>query len=269
MKKLFLSLAILMSVSFSTINAQNGPRKGDHSKNKISKELSLSEEQKTKMESASLEFRSKMKDLRSQSDLTKDQKTAKMKEIKEQHEAVVNNILTPEQQTKMKDLRAKKDDSDKFRKDRRNMTMHKGNNRHHRGGLDKELNLTDDQKAKIKVLNDEYRSQSRELAQKHREELNKIYTPEQQEKIKEYRKDSRKDNKAPFRDRKRMDRNLDQASKDKLKELRNNFEKEKKAVELSRIAPDAQKQKIKELREGYMKEKRQVIENAKKIEKPV
>ena len=59
---------------------------------------------------------------------------------------------------------------------------------------------------------------------------------------------------------------LDEASKTKLKSLRENFEKEKKAVELSRIAPDAQKQKIADLRQNFRREKQEIIKEARKTQ---
>lgn len=273
MKKLFLSLAILASISFTTVSAQNGHRKGDRSGSKFSKELNLSAEQQTKMESANADFRTKMKELKAQSDLSKEDKMAKMKEMKEQHQTAVNSILTPEQQTKMKDLRARKDSPRKDGKGRKAMAMHNNKDKKHRGDKMKDLNLTEDQKSKIKALNEDFRTKSRELAQKHREELNKVYTPEQQAKINEFRKDfdKNKDGKFSRHGKKGMHGNLDQASKDKLKELRADFQKQKKAVEMSRIAPEAQQQKIRKLRSDLRKEQRQIIENAKKekAEKPV
>ncbi|GAB6009058.1 hypothetical protein [Dysgonomonas reticulitermitis] len=135
--------------------------------------------------------------------------------------------------------------------------------RAHRGDRMKDLNLTDDQKQKIKALNEEYRTKNKEIAQQHLDALNKIYTPEQQAKIKDMRSDFRKDRKFTFGD-KRGKSKLDETSVAKLKTLRENFEKEKKAVELSRIAPDAQKKKISELRDNFRKEKRQILMDGRK-----
>ncbi|MDR3060061.1 MAG: hypothetical protein LBU84_18220, partial [Prevotella sp.] len=60
---------------------------------------------------------------------------------------------------------------------------------------------------------------------------------------------------------------LDDTSAAKLKSLKENYDKEKKAIELSRIAPDAQKQKLSDLRENFRKEKRQIMNEARKTNK--
>ncbi len=46
--------------------------------------------------------------------------------------------------------------------------------------------------------------------------------------------------------------------------LKENYLKEKKAIELSRIAPDAQKTKIEALTKKYKEERRQIIKEARK-----
>jgi Spy/CpxP family protein refolding chaperone len=136
----------------------------------------------------------------------------------------------------------------------------KGGIREGMGKKMEELNLTEDQKQKIKTVNENFRAKYKELADQRKAELDKIYTPEQQAKLKEMRKDfsDRKQGQRSDKNRKGKDLKLDDASKDKLKALKEDFEKQKKAVELSRIAPDAQKQKIADLRKDY-KEKRQAI----------
>ncbi|MFV0418598.1 MAG: Spy/CpxP family protein refolding chaperone [Dysgonomonas sp.] len=261
MKRLLLSFAILMCVSLTmTISAQETKKAGER-RFPMAKELNLSADQQQKMESLHKDFGDKMKELRDNSSLTKEDKQTKLKELRDQQMAEVNKILTPEQQTKMKEFAPKRGD----RNMRGKMDPRKGRDGFERGDRMKDLNLTDDQKAKIKNLNEEFRAKSKELADSHRQALDKVYTPEQQQKLKEMKKDRPGDGRFGFHGKKRGDFNLDEASKDKLKTLKENFDKEKKAVELSRIAPDAQKQKIKDLREKFVKEKRQIIEDAKKV----
>lgn len=257
MKKLFLSLAILACVSLTaTVDAQNNKRE----QQRLSKELNLTTDQQQKIKSTNEDFRAKSKELRAKSDLSKEERQLKAKELKEQQRLAINNILTSQQQTKLKELqnKGKKDQDFKMRA--------------YRGDRMKDLNLTDDQKLKIKALNEEYRTKNQEIAQQHRDALNNIYTPEQQAKIKDMRGDFRKGHKFAF-DVKKEKGQLDEASAAKLKNLRENFEKEKKAVELSRIAPDAQKKKISELRDNFRKEKQQILKDARKSkvqeEKPV
>lgn len=221
----------------------------------MAKELNLSADQQKKMETFYKDFGDKMKELRDNSTLTKEDRLSKMKELREQHMAEVNKILTPEQQTKMKEIQEKRGDRNMRKPDMRPQPKDKM----------KDFNLTEEQKEKIKVLNEDFRAKSKELTDKHREALNQVYTPEQQEKLKELRKDAPKDRRFNYSGKKRGISNyLDEASKNKLKVLKENFEKEKKAVKLSRIAPEVQKQKIKDLREKFVKEKKQIINDAKK-----
>lgn len=263
MKKVFLSLAILAYISLTaTVDAQNS-RHGEH---RLSKELNLTADQQQKIKSANKNFRAKTKELRAKSDLSKEEKQLKRNELREEQRLAINNILTPDQQTKFKELQKK----NKKGTENKNRVIAKHSKRGqdmkmraHRGDRMRDLNLTDDQKQKIKALNEEYRTKNKEIAQQHRDALNKIYTPEQQAKIKDMRSDLRKDRKFTFGD-KRGKSKLDEASLAKLKTLRENFEKEKKAVELSRIAPDAQKKKISELRDNFRKEKRQILMDGRK-----
>ncbi len=135
----------------------------------------------------------------------------------------------------------------------------------------RDLDLTDKQKQKIKKVNEKYREKSQALAKKYHNELNKIYTPDQQAKLKEFRADFSPKHR-PYRGYRRdMTDNLDKASKEKLKTLRDDFDKQKKAIELSRIAPQMQKQRIDELRQNFRKERAEIIKNARTqaADKPV
>lgn len=272
MKRLFLSLAILACISLTaTVDAQNNKR-GQH---RLSKELNLTADQQQRIKSTNEEFAGKSKELRAKSDLSKEEKQLKIKEMREQQRLAINNILTPEQQTKLNQLQKKNNKN--FKRGEKSIAKHGKKEqdikrRAHRGDQMKDLSLTDDQRQKIKALNDTYRAKNKEIAQQHREALNNIYTPEQQAKIKDLRSDFRKGHRFAF-DGNRGKGKLDEASVTKLKTLRENFEKEKKAVELSRIAPDAQKKKISDLRNNFRKEKHQILKDARKTkvqeEKPV
>lgn len=276
MKRLFLSLAILIGVSLTmSVDAQNIKREGRPGQ-RMEKELNLTADQKQKMETLRTDFGTKMKELRDNSTLSKDDKKTKMKELRDNHMVEVNKILTPEQQTKMKEWKDKRGEIAKKQDEKKGKNIRNKANMPKRGkmakGADrmKDLNLTDDQKQKIKALNDDFRIKSGELSKQHREEMNKVYTPEQRTKLDEMRKNFNKENRFSYKG-KRGDYKLDEASKTKLKDLKENYLKEKKAVELSRIAPDAQKQKIKELTIKYRDNKRQIIKDARKVNenKPV
>ncbi|NDV78498.1 hypothetical protein [Dysgonomonas sp. 511] len=276
MKRLFLSLAILMSISLTT-NVVAQQREGRGRRNSaIEKELNLSDEQKKKMETERADFRKKMGDVQKQSDLTKEQKQAKVKELREQHAASVNKILTPEQQTKMKELREKRAKDRDERRSKADVKRKKQNDRQMAMRGDKmkrqmkDLNLSDDQKEKIKAINEDFRAKSKELAKEREEALNQVYTPEQQAMVKELRKDFGKNRHFAHKGKRGYGK-LDQASIDKLKSLKENFVKEKSAIERSRIAPDVQQQKLTELRQNYKKERQEIIKSAKGVKenKPV
>lgn len=260
MKRLFLSLAILLCVSLTTANAQEGRRDGKRGFS-LPQELNLTTEQQQKVESVNADFKTKMSELREKSDISKEDKRAKMKELRKEHRDAINNILTPEQQAKMKELQSKREKamSMKGKKQGKQMDM-----RAQRSNPMKDLNLTDEQKQKIKALNEDYRTKTKELAQQHRNDLNKIYTPDQQAKLKDMKKDFAKNR--SFANYKRGNMKLDEASMAKLKTLKENYDKEKKAIELSRIAPDAQKQKLSDLRDNFRKEKRQIMGESRKAQ---
>lgn len=142
-------------------------------------------------------------------------------------------------------------------------------------GWMKELNLTTDQQSKIKTLNEDLkvklkdlRSQERELTKAHKAEVETILTPEQQsklkdlrkEKIKEWKKDGKKmahKNKNGKRDK------FDATTESKLQALRDNFKKEKKAIEMSRIAPEEQAKRQEDLLTKFREDRRQIVKEAR------
>lgn len=289
MKRLLLSLVIVLGISITSLSAQEG-KKGSM-RGVDSKELNLTQDQKTKMEKIHSDFKAKHEELRNKTDLSKENKDAELKKLRDQHHSAVKEILTPEQQAKMSewmekgkdrglrrgDWGMKRDDRrpgkpDMANKGRDNKSprpdMNKGKfDNDRRPNMIKDLNLTEEQSQKIKTLREEHRQKAKELADKQREEINKILTPEQQAKVKESREKGNQSNMRPMMHGKRnMGFKMDEASREKMKELRENFQKEKKAIELSKIAPDAQKQKITALQEKYKKERQEIMKAGKKQE---
>lgn len=137
-----------------------------------------------------------------------------------------------------------------------------------------ELNLTTEQQEKMKALNadfktksDALRSQQRDLRKSHRADVMAILTPEQQAKWQER---VGKRSKSENRGEKNFGRkgkggkqmNLD-ATTAKLEGLKSNFMKEKKAVEMSRIAPEVQKERIQGLKQKYRTDRREIIKEAR------
>lgn len=145
----------------------------------------------------------------------------------------------------------------------------------HRGGDRakslQELNLSSEQQDKIKTLSEDYktkntalRSQQRDLRKNHQANIEAILTPEQQVKWQELtnkrtNRDHRGGKSLGRRGKGGKHMKLDASAIAKLDDLRSNFEKEKKAVEMSRIAPEVQKERIRSLRDKYRTDKREII----------
>lgn len=78
--------------------AQGGPGvRARPNADQIAKDLSLTDEQKTKLKAALEEQQAKMKALRADTSLTPEEKKAKAKELREANQAKMKEILTPEQ----------------------------------------------------------------------------------------------------------------------------------------------------------------------------
>lgn len=135
----------------------------------------------------------------------------------------------------------------------------------------KELNLSAEQQEKMKSLREDYKTKQRELADNHRKEVQQVLTPEQQSKMKELRESRKKDKHSGRKDfsnkgrRGHKDMKLDDKTIAKLDVLKENFVKEKKAVELSRIAPEAQKQRVVQLKDKYRTDRRAIIKEARQV----
>lgn len=138
-----------------------------------------------------------------------------------------------------------------------------------------ELNLTTEQQEKIQALSEDFktknnalRTQQRDLRKTHQEDIKALLTPEQQVKWqamieKKTKGDNRGGKNFGNRNRGGKQMKLDAETTTKLADLRSNFEKEKKAVEMTRIAPEVQKERIQALRDKYRTEKREIIKEAR------
>lgn len=274
MKKLFLSLIILASVSFTAFSQRpEGRRGGDRTK--AVKELNLTEDQQKKAKSLNEEFKTKMGELRADKSLSKDVKREKIKELSASKKTQFQALLTSEQKTKMEQMQEKRKDAP--RKGRGHMAERPKR-------MKEDMNLTDNQKTQMRSLNESFKKQMqdlradnsldkdarsakrKELAASHKEQVKSILTPEQQAKmqnnLEKGRRDFNKQGKFHGKKGRGEHRRFDAETTTKLDNLKENFEKEKKAVELSHIAPDAQKERIKELREKYRDERKEIVKNA-------
>jgi len=151
-------------------------------------DLNLTPEQKEKMRALHQQTEQQAEAIRNDSSLTGEQKHAKLKDLHESSFAQIKQILTPEQQ--------------KLMEERRQKMGAMGPGDHFPEGL----NLTDDQKQKIRSLHENARSQMeairndsslteeqkqatiRDLHRSTREQMMQILTPEQQKLMQERHK---------------------------------------------------------------------------------
>lgn len=207
MKRIILSLAVLGVV---TLSAFAGPQdKGPQRKKmfEIPKELNLSADQQKKLESLNTEFKAQLDEMMKNLDQLKG-KQDELKGLAEKHQKAINDLLTPEQMEKWKEMMPKfgkmrqfdardkekdffpKGDSLSFDNRRYNKGpghFEKEMLRHEKKNLFDDLKLTDDQKKAVRELKEKFRTQKKELEEKQRSDIEKILTPEQQALLKEKR----------------------------------------------------------------------------------
>ena len=111
---------------------------------RIARQLGLSQDQIDQIKPIMQKFRADVKTLR-ESNVSRDQKKAQLKELRAQLKASIMPILTPEQQKKAEALWAKQDRRVNFRK------------------VLVKLNLTDEQKSTIKGIRQDARTQAKSI----------------------------------------------------------------------------------------------------------
>lgn len=218
MKRIFTSaLAILLATA--AVQAQSDTTKAPHREHHDMqreggyKQLNLSADQQAKLKSLRDEFKQKHDALDAQK-LSEAERRTQMQALREQHKAAMDAILTPAQKEQMTKMQAERKDRMGNRKSwRSDSTRTKGGQgwqgRDGKGGaaLQKELNLTTEQQAKMKeirtgfkakaealrndqTLTDEQRrTQMRDLLKQQQEQIKTVLTKEQQEKLQSLRKE--------------------------------------------------------------------------------
>lgn len=254
MKKLLLSLAIIASISIPVL-AQKNIKPLVHDRSKMMSKVDLTETQREQIKEINKDFRSKMQALRADTSLTTDAKLAQQKILRDQQKEATKNILTPEQQAKFEEFQTKASSDRKPVRQKRNPDR----------DIFKGIDLTEAQRAQIKALNEDFRNQTNSLNQQHREAIAKVLTAEQQAQLKAKTENVRKANKNSKYGKDRIKANLDAASVAKLESLKSDYLKEKKAIEVSRVAPEEQKRRLDELQKKYREERMKIHKEATKI----
>ena len=175
----------------------------------LAKKLGLSADQEKSIADLRAKERSEMQALHANTGLTPDARREQARAIAEKYRGQISAILTPEQQKKADEMRAharKRFESFAERRGPRRPEGREGREgRPHRpemrpefdrnpmaiiamaerikDRMAAELKLTDDQRDKLDHLARAYREEQRAAAQKHREEMRAVLTPEQQQKF--------------------------------------------------------------------------------------
>jgi protein CpxP len=110
MKKLLLVLTISAFVATTAVAQDQTPVKQDKVEweRKIKDELKLTPDQVLKFDALSKEYKDKFTTLESDATITKEAQKEKKMALKKEKEAKLNEFLTPEQQTKYKELMERK-----------------------------------------------------------------------------------------------------------------------------------------------------------------
>lgn len=252
MKKIFLLVAFCISISLAT-NAQNQGKRTDRRGTSVYEKLDLTQDQKDKMRKMREDFTAQKMKIKEDKNLSKEQQRAKIKELAEKQREQRKQILTAGQQAKLAQMHEKRGGKMHNKKyaPKAGCQAQKGH-RGNRKDMMKDLDLTDQQKEKIRSLNKEYKNKNKEQTAKYQNDMRAVLTPEQQAIMKE-KKIKHMAKKA----------GVSTEGATKLQALKENFEKEKGAVERSRIAPDAQKKKMEELTAKYKEDREEIIKNYK------
>jgi Spy/CpxP family protein refolding chaperone len=176
---------------------KQGGKHGKHGGAGFGKELNLSDAQKQQIKALNEEYKGKMKALKSNDNATVGDVKKQAQALREEQRSKMQNILTAEQKTKLAELKEKRKAEGKAKGEKRFEQMQKN------------LNLSADQSAKLKAQNEQFKTQAEaiksnsSLSQEQKKEQFKslmeqrkastkaILTPAQLEKMKAERKDKK------------------------------------------------------------------------------
>ena len=200
MKKLFGSL-LAMTLIVSASQAQDRKdadhsRKGHH-KEMLSKELNLAEDQKKQLKEINADYKKQMAELKKNEDITVKELKSRKEVIRKDHQQKMQALLTPEQKSKLETM---KQDRMADAKQMHERSMEK---------MKTELNLSDEQVAKLKASHESFASKAKDirsnqsltsdqkkeqfkaLAEQQKEETKSILSKEQLEKMQDLHKNRR------------------------------------------------------------------------------
>lgn len=176
-------------------NAGHGKHKAKHHRKHITKDLNLTDEQKQQLKGINENHRKQMAELKKNENISVKEMNERKASLAKEHRSAMERILTPEQRTKMQE------------RGNRSKQKHGQMEAKRMEEMKEKLALTDAQSAKMKSLNEGYRSkfeslkrnesldqaakkeQFKALQKQRKEELKNVLTQEQIEKLEEMKKD--------------------------------------------------------------------------------
>jgi Spy/CpxP family protein refolding chaperone len=183
-------LLLVFAVAAQDLDKSKSKHKGKHHTKTFMKELNLSDAQRAELKKINTDFKTKMSDLKKNENITVGEQKEKKATLVKEHKEAFDKVLTAEQKDKLAELRKERMEGRKEFAAKRAEKMKS------------QVNLTDEQTAKIKSLQDDYKSkmttlrtdesktkdQKKEeltkLRKQYREDLNNVLTAEQKEKMK-------------------------------------------------------------------------------------
>ena len=196
MKKLLSGFAITL-LSVISVQAQQSSDSSNHFRGHVvhhhrfdmARQLNFTDAQKQQMKSINEDFRDKMKVLDKNEDITVREWKQKRADLFKEHKTSIQNLLTPEQKIKMKEMRQMA-----------SAAMHQMSEKRLER-MKTNLNLSDEQLSKIKSISQDFKSQLKTihennslnssdkkaqvmaLFKQHKEDFKAVLTPEQLNKL--------------------------------------------------------------------------------------
>jgi Spy/CpxP family protein refolding chaperone len=162
MKKVLLAVMVMVgTVALAQKNHGDHKRGLTNSADRMKQDLSLSDDQYTKVKGINEKYASSYSAVRQDTSLTRGRAASKLNKLKTDREAELKKVLSAEQWTKW--------------------TSNDRNGRHGLSAdrMKQKLSLSDDQYNKVKAINEKYSSKYSSVQTEQEAELKKVLTPEQ------------------------------------------------------------------------------------------
>ena len=180
MKKLSVGIVLMMLLAFGASaqekqRGHHGKHKAKHHREYATKDLNLTDAQKQRMKEARENHRKQMGELKKSESITVKEMRDRKAALAREHKTAIDGILTQDQKNKIQDQK------NKSMEKRREMQAKRAEK------MKKDLALTDAQSAKLKSVNESYKSKFESL--KNNQSLDRTAKKQEFEALKEQRKE--------------------------------------------------------------------------------